>query len=236
MSMHEYEVEPIAGVPGVIPANERIIWQGRPDATSFLVHVLHIRWILGYFGALTLWRFGSGVSDGMRLLEATTSALWLMPLWLMVVGLVVGFGVAVARTTIYTITSKRLIMRYGVALPMAVNVPFSAIESGGLKVFSDGTGQLPLQLDSDLKLAYLVIWPHARPHRYLNPEPMLRSIRQPEKVAKLLADAYTARQKELATEQAHSGVTVKPTPIRRPTALRPLAIAPDRSGLIDAAE
>ncbi len=35
----------------------------------------------------------------------------------------------IARTTIYSITSRRVVMRFGVALPMTVNIPFKAIRS-----------------------------------------------------------------------------------------------------------
>ena len=227
MSVHEYDFEPIPGVPGIPPAGERILWQGSPVWRSFLVHVLHVRWVLAYFGALTAWRYASALWDGMSVLQATTSALWLMPLWSVVIAALVGFAIAAARTTIYTITSKRVILRYGVALQMAVNVPFNTVAGAGLKVFGDGTGQLPLQLDGDIRLAYLVIWPHARPGQYLNPQPMLRSLADPKAVAKVLADALAASQVGVAATlglppKADVRLT-QPVPVR---GAQPVSVSP----------
>lgn len=204
-NVNEYDSEPMPGLPGILPAGERILWQGRPDWMSFLVHVLHVRWVLAYFGALTVWRFGSAVSEGMGVVEAASSALWLMPLWSVVIVAMVGFAIASARTTIYTITSKRVILRYGVALQMCVNVPFSKIAGAELAMFGDGSGQLPLQLEGDIRLAYLVIWPHARRGHYLNPQPMLRSLADPKGVAKILADALAADQASVGPELAVGG-------------------------------
>lgn len=200
MSAHEYDSEPIPGLPGILPAGERILWQGSPNWMSFLIHVLHFRWVLAYFGALTVWRLWAAFGDGLTLVQATTSALWLMPLWAVVMAAFVGFAIAASRTTIYTITNKRLILRYGVALQMCVNVPFSQVTGADVKLFKDGTGQIPLHLDGDIRLAYLVIWPHARPGEYLNPQPMLRSLPDPQAVAKILSNVLSATQAGLAGE------------------------------------
>lgn len=194
MSTHEYDYEPIPGVPGIPPAGERILWHGSPEWKSVLIHVLAGRWFLAYFVTLTLWRFASSWSDGMTILAAISSTLWLMPLWAGVIAALAAFAFGISKTTIYTITNKRLIMRYGVALPMAVNVPFTKVLGAGLKTFRDGTGQIALELDGDVRLAYLVIWPHSRPGHFLNPQPLLRSLPNPQAVVKILAAALAATQ------------------------------------------
>lgn len=214
MSVHEYELEPIPGLPGIPPAGEKILWQGSPEWRSFLVHVLHARWVLAYFGALTAWRFYASVSDGLSLPAAITSSLWLMPMWLTVIAALVGYAVAASRTTIYTLTNKRLIIRFGVALPMCVNVPFTKVIGADLKMFGDGTGQLPLELDGDVRLAYLVIWPHVRPGAYLNPRPMLRSIPNPQAVAKLLAEVLALTQPGVAGELVPSKPFIGSRPLK----------------------
>ena len=81
-----------------------------------------------------------------------------------------------ARTTVYSITSKRIVMRIGIALPITINVPFRAVNSVGLKRHADGSGDIPASLPKGYRLAFLVLWPHARPWHVRNPQPMLRSV------------------------------------------------------------
>lgn len=217
-SIHEHDSEPVRGLPGILPAGERVIWQGSPQWRSFLVHALHVRWVIGYFAVITAWRFVSALDDGLSPLAAVSSALWLMPLWLAVIAVLVGYAFAVARTTIYTITNNRLVIRFGVALQMAVNVPFTTVASADLRLLGDGTGQIPLTLDGDLRLAYLVMWPHARFGQFINPQPMIRSIADPQGVAAILAAALAGH----AAPAAIPASAARQTPAR---ALRPLATA-----------
>lgn len=227
MSAHEYDYEPIPGVPGIPPAGERILWHGSPEWKSVLVHVLAGRWFIAYFVALTVWRFASSLADGMSLLEAASSALWLIPLWAGVIAALAAFAFGLSKTTIYTITNKRLILRYGVALPMAVNVPFTKVMGAGLKTFKDGTGQIALELDGDVRLAYLVIWPHARPGHFINPQPLLRSLPNPHSVVKILAAALAASQQTAITDT--NVIVANPTrpfrPMSIPTEPRYTAVA-----------
>jgi Bacterial PH domain len=186
---HEYEFEDVPGLPGYLPKSEKLLWQGRPQWRSFLVHALHIRWVWAYFGAIMAWRFVSALADGLGLHGAIVSAAWLGLLGLILTAILVGFAVATARMTIYSITSKRIVMRYGIAIQMAINVPFSRIASVGLKTFDDGTGEIPVTIAGDDRFAFLVLWPNARRWEFSNPAPMLRSIPDAGAVAKIMADA-----------------------------------------------
>jgi hypothetical protein len=103
-------------------------------------------------------------------------------------------------------------MHYGAALPMMVNVPFKIVGVAGAKVHSDGTADIPLRLTGNGRLAYLHLWPHARPWRLTNPEPMLRSVPDGARVATLLADALAVATPPPAAAQAvavgrHTGTT-----------------------------
>jgi hypothetical protein len=90
---------------------------------------------------------------------------------------------------VYSITNRRVVMRFGVALPMALNLPFKAIESAALLRHADGSGDLPLALTEDQRVGYFVNWPHVRPGRKGGSQPMLRSIPHADAVAALLAQA-----------------------------------------------
>ena len=80
-------------------------------------------------------------------------------------------------------------MRIGIALQINLNLPFKRILSAELKAHRDGTGDIPLQLAGDQRIAYFLLWPHARPWQVRAPQPMLRSIGDADKVAQLLAQA-----------------------------------------------
>jgi hypothetical protein len=98
-----------------------------------------------------------------------------------------------ARTTVYAITTQRVVMRIGIALPLVVNLPFAGVRAAAMQRRRAGAGDIPLQLDPDTRLAYLNLWPHARPWHVRSPEPMLRSVPDVAQVAATLARAVSAR-------------------------------------------
>ena len=70
---------------------------------------------------------------------------------------------ASARTALFVITSRRVVMKIGVALQVFYNLPFSQIRNAALRVESDGTGEVTLQLSEGKRIGYLHLWPFARP-------------------------------------------------------------------------
>lgn len=191
MSGHhdDYEVEPIPGLPALPPMGERIVWQGSPEWRHVARHVLHIRAIAAYFAALVAWRVVSGLYDGQTAAAIVGNLAPFLVAALIAIGLLVIIARAIARTTIYTITSRRVVMRFGVALPVTFNLPFVAIESAGVREGKDGHGDINLALMSGKRIAYLVLWPHARPWTLKSPQPMFRAIPDVRSVAGLLREA-----------------------------------------------
>ena len=61
----------------------------------------------------------------------------------------------------------------------------------GLHLDAGGTGGLPLTLLGPDRIAFLHLWPHARPWRLGKPEPMLRSVPQAALVARVLTEAWS---------------------------------------------
>ena len=96
-----------------------------------------------------------------------------------------------AATTRYVVTDRRVIMLIGVALPIALTLPLKRIAAAGLRLHPDGSGDLPLAL-TEGKLAYLLLWPHARPWSFRQPEPMLRCVPNARDVAAVLSRALLA--------------------------------------------
>jgi hypothetical protein len=98
---------------------------------------------------------------------------------------------------------------------MTLNLPFSRISAADLRSTQAGLGDIPIRLVKGDKIAFLHLWPHARPWRLAEPEPMLRSLPQAAQVAQLLAQAWS---------QAHGRQAPSPSPT--PMAAAPQAAAP----------
>ncbi len=216
--MSELDEAPIRGLPEHLPAGERILWQGAPAWRSLAVRAFHVRKIALYCGALLLWSAIADIADGRSVAAAVLGAVWLTPIALAACALPAGLAWLFARTSVYTITDRRLVMRVGVALPMSINLPFGRIAAADLKLYRDGTGDLPLRLGAADKIAYLALWPHARPWHVSRPEPMLRALAQPQAVAQLLAQA-------IAAVPAAPVTTAAAAPAAAAEALKPLVEA-----------
>jgi len=187
--VNEHEFEPVKGLPEYLPEGERLLWQGAPSFRSLALRAFHVRKVAVYFGLLMAWRAGTDLADGHTAAMAAGSALGLLPLALAAIGLLLLLARLNARATVYSITNRRVVMRFGVALPIALNLPFKAVESAALLRHADGSGDLPLTLAEGQRIGYFVNWPHVRPGRKGRSQPTLRSIPDADAVAALLAQA-----------------------------------------------
>ena len=204
--MIEYDAdEPVRGLPAQLPEGEDMLWQGAPDWRTLAQQAFCLRWIALYFAALTAWYLVDLLTNDAGL---PSPGLALPPLLIsaaVVMLLVVGFSWAVARTTVYTITSKRIVMRFGVALPMTWNIPFARLDSVDLRRFADGAGEVMLTPMAEDHFAYLVMWPHVRAWRLAKTQPSLRCLANVTEVGGILAAAIAA---------AGQGTTATPAPIQ----------------------
>jgi Bacterial PH domain len=178
--MSEYDHEPIRGLPGDLPNDEHILWQSAPDWVSHVKAALHIRLAALYFGIIVFWAAMRGDSN---------TAIGVTVLGIIAVGLFTLFAWGVGRTTVYTLTNKRIIFRIGVALNKCINIPLSEIESANLKMLANDHGNIVLQLKGMPRLGYIMLWPHARSLRFVRPQPMLRAIPDAKAVSVLLFNA-----------------------------------------------
>ena len=207
MSDRDFDFEPSPGIPAPLPAGEDILWQGKPDAATLAREAFKIRWITGYLVVIAIWRAGAAFADS----GAAGALARLIPyLGLALAGYAVIQLMAwmQARAAVYTITTARVILRVGAALPITYTIPFSCIETAALAQNGiEGTGTLALRTKGNLRLSYAVLWPHVRPWHIRQPEPALRSIPDAARVARILADAAEAKVNEprIATRQSAQG-------------------------------
>ncbi len=181
--------EPVRGLPERLPAGEKILWQGSPHWKALARRAFHIRGVAIYFLALIAWYLISLVTDAK---SVPTPEMSLVPLAVSVVvapALILGFSWLIERTTVYTITNKRVAMRFGIALPITWNLPFARISNVDLKLYPEGSGELILSAMEDDKFSYMVMWPHVKPWRITKPSPSLRCLPNAAKVARILASA-----------------------------------------------
>ncbi len=180
------------GLPERLPEGERLLWQGAPDWRRLALNVFHVRGLALYFGAIIAYCLVAAAMDGTPLQDAALSTAKLAGAALVPIGFLTAYAWLVARSTTYTITDRRVVMQFGLALPMTINLPFQKIESAELKQRANGFGDISLLLNAGDKLAYLVLWPHVRPWRLGRAEPTFRAVPDVGRVGQLLARALAA--------------------------------------------
>ncbi len=218
--MREHENEPIPGLPEALPAGERILWQGAPDWRALARRALHVYKVAIYCLVLLAWNGTAAVTGGATVAEALVHTLWILPLPLIAVGILLTLGWLYAKSTVYTVTNRRLVVRSGVALPLTINLPFRVIDSASLKVHGDGTGDVPFALKPGNRVAFIQLWPNVRPWHVNHPQPMLRCIPEPEVAARIVADALRDYVAEHGETRRNPGMA---TPLARSNELTPHA-------------
>lgn len=143
MSQDDFAFEPIRGLPERPPEGEVILWQGQPNWLRLTVDSLNVWWVLGYFIFLFVWRFIS-VSDLMPIGQALLVSFPFLALAMIVTLLLMLVGYILARTTVYTITNKRVVMRIGAALTVTLNLPFTEIENAAIASSSGNFGSIAI--------------------------------------------------------------------------------------------
>ena len=191
-SIFEHDGEPIPGLPEALPDGETILWQGAPGWAGIARRALHLRGLALYFVLLGGLRGAALAADGAHLVAAALGGALMILVGAVPIGLLAGFALLSARTSLYTITNRRIVLRVGVALPLTINLPFALIEGAGLVKHGDGTGDITVKLVAPHRIAWLAVWPHTRSFRIARPEPTLRALADADQVAQILARALAA--------------------------------------------
>ncbi len=183
----DFAFEPVRGLPAELPEGERMVWQGAPEWKTLAVNAFHVRKVAIYFAVLAAWIGISAAYDGLGTQAALMRAGWLVLVGAAGCGILAVLAYLYARSTVYTITTKRVVIRSGLALPVTLNLPYARIAGAALGVMRGGTGNIALAIAKPDRLAYLLLWPNTRPLHFLNPQPMLRAIPDADATARLLA-------------------------------------------------
>lgn len=203
----DFDFEPVRGLPQLLPKGERMLWQGSPRWQDLAIHAFHARKVVWYFAGLASLQAVFRLAEGQALAAVFAPAQWLVAMGLVAAALLTGLAMLSARTTVYTITSKRIVMRIGMALPVTLNLPFAEIDGASLRLFDNGSGDIPVKITARERVAYLLLWPHARPFHFAHPQPCLRAIAKADDVASLLAAALAGSTPAALAEPATASPT-----------------------------
>lgn len=218
MSHDDHAVEPIRGLPELPPSGEHILWQGAPHWSTLAIRAFHVRKVILYLAVLIGLRAVFTYGETQSVMASLASTSFLLTLSVTAVGLLLLLAWLTARAAVYTITNQRVVMRFGVALQMSVNLPYSVIESASAKLYKDGTGDIPLVLIPPERVSYIILWPHVMPWRWMVPRPMLRGVPNARRVSDILAKAMAENQGHAQTgDQSESAESTSARQTRRET-------------------
>jgi hypothetical protein len=187
----EHEFEAQYGLPEKLPDGEHILWQGVPDWKVLARRVFHVNKVAVYFALMLAWRFTNTLADTQDVGAAFASLAWLAPFFALGLGLLLLLGWWSARSTAYTLTDQRVVMRIGIVLTVTYNLPLKRIESADLHQAGSGCQDIALTLERGTNIAWAHLWPHVRPWRVAKTQPMLRALPDAPAVAALLATAWS---------------------------------------------
>ncbi len=189
----EHDHEPVRGLPGPLPPGEALLWQGSPDAWRLACDVFHVRFLAGYFLVFAVWRVLVGLSDGIAPMAVVMGAGVVLLMGVLLVGALVAYAALMANSTVFSITNRRVVVRYGLTLPKTWNIPFGLIRAASVRCHGrKRAGDLCLELPRDQRIGYLMLWPFARPWKLRQPQPMLRALPDARQAADVLGQALQA--------------------------------------------
>ena len=164
---------------GTPAADEKVLWKGRPALGLFARTAFHTRTLGLYFAALVIISLLSGSTNAAivaAVLGVALLALLYLLAWLS------------TRSTLYILTSERLIMRIGMAIETRINIPLKQIEAAHLRMRGKGHGDIAFELAGERLLGTVLLWPHMRPWHHTRPQPMLRAVPDAAGLARMIAE------------------------------------------------
>lgn len=190
--MSEFSDIPRVITAADLPQGETVLWRGKPDWRHLALDAFYAPWVLLYFVEIGTWHLATTLHDGGSRADALAAAsVVLIPLAISL-GLVSLLAWLSARSTVFTLTDRRIVMCYGVALPALINVPLSTIELLKLRRGFAGRGDIAFSLPRVGRLSFHQIWPYARPWHLFPASPMLRAVPDVAGLAVIFADAVKA--------------------------------------------
>ncbi len=195
-------MKPLHLLPG-----ETILWEGQPDWRGLARSVFHIGFVALYFALLIAANAAAGWVRGFPPGKLAAALVPLAGLAVGSVGILSLFCWMMARTTVYAITTRRVILRYGVAFPATLSLPLRVIWSVSVRVNKAGCGDILLVLRKGEHAGFFRLWPLVHLQRSIRAQPVLRAVPGAGLAACLLSRTLQAAQAEalrVVNKEAHA--------------------------------
>ena len=210
---HEYEFEPQYGLPERLPQDEHIIWQGSPAVGALAISAFHLRKLAFYFALLILACAWPALEASAGFMAVVQAVKWIVPLTVIGLGSIWVLAWMTARTTVYTLTNRRIVMRLGIVLTVSFNFPLKRMTAADVRMGNGGFGDISLALKGDDRIAWVHLWPSVRAWRISKTEPTLRAVPDAQAVALQLREAWAkATGLEARSDAVHAPVNVPESP------------------------
>ena len=204
----------------VLAPDEVSLWRGRPLYRRVAFDILHARGIALYFVGLLALDAYQIWAKRIPLAPAIHNSVPLVIIIGLAGGLLLAAAWLIMLTTHYEVTNHRVILKYGMALPATLSLPYSQIVEAAVAVNPDHSGDIALVLKDGNHMAYFKLWPLARAWHLSHPEPMLRGIPRAGFIGSMLARAIVAARPVVTKPVATKPVATKPS------TTKPVAIGP----------
>lgn len=168
---------------GTPTERETVLWQGKPDTAILARKAFHTRKVSLYFAVLIATSLAFGNVNAAIVCTALGFAALLI---------LQGLAWLSVRTTLYILTDVRLIIRKGMAIETRINIPLKQVSAAHLSMRDKDRGDIAMELRGDRLLGIMLLWPHVRPWKFNQPQPMLRAVPDAQNVARMLTEACAA--------------------------------------------
>lgn len=183
---HEHEWEAAPGLPSTLPAGERIVWQGSPDWKQLAVHAFHVRKIAVYFALMVGIQFSQLWAEGLSGKELLVPIVVSSSLAFLALALLTTCAWFAGKSSLYTFTNKRVVMRIGIVLTLTFNLPYRRIAGASSKDYANGCQDIALELYSEDRIGWAHLWPHQKAWHVKHPQPTLRCVPNGKEVSEML--------------------------------------------------
>jgi hypothetical protein len=205
---HEHEWEAAPGLPATLPDGETIVWQGTPDWKQLAVHAFHVRKIAIYFVLMVGIQFTHLWGDGLVGRELIVPIVVSISMASLALALLTTCAWFAGKSSLYTFTNKRVVMRIGIVLTLTFNLPYRRIAGASSKDYADGCQDIALELYSEDRIGWAHLWPHQKAWHVKHPQPTLRCVPNGKQVSELLFKMWQEHHQD---EKIITGVSaVKP--------------------------
>ena len=172
---------------------ETVVWTGKPSWRRVARDAMHLRGVTAYFGLLFVLDAYQAWMKAIPPHQALHDSVPLVAITALAVAILTAIAWMIGRSR-YTITNRRVILRYGLALPATLSIPMSQIACTAVANNGDRTADIALVLKSGNRMPYLKLWPHARAWHVTEPQPVMRCLVGGEAIATTLARALQAAE------------------------------------------